>query len=197
MSDHATVDHARDLPDAIDARAAGLGPANAIFVFGTRMPEPAHLAAGLYVRGLAPIVVVTGGGSRQSDGLIESHQHRDVLITAGVPGAAIVVEDRSSHTAENISFAMDMLEARGVSLTTVIAVVKRHHRRAVVTLAHRAPALEQIFVVDYAAPCDDDRIARELAYLSDLAADGVDLLVADGNGWRRSAGRTVTEVSGT
>lgn len=174
------------LPSMIDARATGLGPADVIFVFGTRLPTPARIAADLYNRGLAPLVVVTGGGVRQPDGLVEAHAHRDLLIAAEVPAEAILVEDRSTHTGENVSFALDLLAQAGSFPVTVIAVVKRHHRRAVVTLAHASPSIERIFAVDHDAPFDDARVAREVTYLEDLASAGVDLLVAEGNGWRRS-----------
>jgi len=56
---------------AIDARAAGLAAADLIFVFGTRLTEPAVIAADLYRRSLAPFVVLTGGSDRQPDRLNE------------------------------------------------------------------------------------------------------------------------------
>jgi hypothetical protein len=55
------------------------------------------------------------------------------------------------------------------------------------------PSVERIYAVTYEpdvalAPPSPDRTEREAAYLKSLAAEGVDLLVADGNGWRRSSG---------
>jgi uncharacterized SAM-binding protein YcdF (DUF218 family) len=176
----------------MDARAPGLGPADLSFVFGTRLARPAELAADLFLNGLAPMVVVTGGSERQPDGLNEAEHHRDVLLSKGVPEHAIVVENRSTNTPENVLFALPMIGARcDRAPETVIAVVKRFHRRALITLARLMPSIERIYAVDYEpdvalAPPNPDRTQRETTHLQALAAEGVDLLVADGNGWRRS-----------
>jgi len=177
----------------MDARADGIGPADLIFVFGTRLAAPAELAAEQFLSGRAPVVVVTGGSSRQADGLNEAEHHRNVLLSLGVPLDAIIVENRSSTTPENVLFALPLIEARCGSMpTTVIAIVKRYHRRALVTLARYTPTIERIFAVDYEpdtglAPPSPDRPEREARHLESLLAEGVDLLIADGHGWRRSA----------
>lgn len=171
---------------AVDARAGAPGHADLIFVFGTRLPTPAHVAADLYGRGLAPAVLVTGGSARQDDGLNEARHHRDLLVAAGVPAGAIVVEDRSTHTLDNVVMAKPLLQQQGIDPTSVITVVKRHHRRALMLLAHHMPTIQEIYVADYDAPLLGDRLARELTYISALIEDGVDPLVADGGTWRRT-----------
>lgn len=179
----------------MDARAPGLGSADLIFVFGTRLARPAELAADTYLEGLAPFVVVTGGSSRQADGLNEADHHRQVLLSRGVPESALIVENRSSTTPENVQYALPLIEERcGALPATVIAVVKRFHRRALITLAQYIPTVERIYAVDYEpdvslAPPSPDRTQREAAYFESMASEGVDLLVADGNGWRRTAPR--------
>lgn len=100
------------LSPTIDARAVGLGPADLIFVFGTRLEAPAVLAADLFIRGLAPLVVVTGGTSRQADGLNEARHHLELLTIRGVPRDAVIVEDRSANTSENVLFALPLVHAR-------------------------------------------------------------------------------------
>lgn len=178
--------------EIMDARAPGLGPADLIFVFGTRLARPAELAGDLYLDGLAPFVVLTGGSSRQADGLNEADHHRELLLNRGVPESALVVERRSSTTPENVQYALPLIEERcGELPTTVIAVVKRFHRRALITLAQSVPTIERIYAVDYEpdvslAPPSADRREREAAYFESMAAEGIDLLVADGNGWRRA-----------
>lgn len=177
----------------IDARAPGLGPADLVFVFGTRLARPAELAADLYLAGLAPFVVVTGGSSRQADGLNEADHHSGVVVGRGVPERALIVENESSNTSENVLFALPLIEQRcGTVPTTVIAVVKRFHRRALVTLARHVPTLERIYAVDYEpdaalAPPSPDRIQREVAHFASMTAEGIDLLVANGDGWRRTS----------
>jgi uncharacterized SAM-binding protein YcdF (DUF218 family) len=171
----------------IDARAEGLGEADLIFVFGTRLAEPAGIAAVLFERRLAPLVVLTGGSSRQADGLNEAEHHLDLLLEAGVPQRSIVVENRSSYTHENIHFALPLILERQPSPRRVIAVVKQNHRRALVLLAGHVPTVERIYSATYPAPATPDRTERELRYLRELTAAGVDPLVADGDGWRRTS----------
>ena len=172
----------------MDARAPGLGSADLIFVFGTRLARPAELAADRFLDGLAPMVVVTGGSGRQLDGLNEAEHHRDVLLAHGVPEHAVIVENRSTNTPENVMFAVPLIEARCERPpATVIAVVKRFHRRALITLARYMPSVERIYAVDYEpdlalAPPSPDRTQREAKHLQSLAAEGGDLLIADGNG---------------
>jgi len=173
--------------DTIDARAEGLEPADLIFIFGTRLDAPAHIAAELFRRGLAPLVVATGGSGRQADGLNESAHHLEILVRSGVPRGAVIVEDRSTTTTENVRFALPLIEARIGAPSSVITVVKRHHRRALITFARCAPTIERFFVADYQpAAVTRDRLEREVRYIRELIAQGVDPLVADGNGWCRS-----------
>jgi hypothetical protein len=177
----------------MDARAPGLARADLIFVFRTRLALPAELAADHYLAGLAPLVVVTGGSSRQPDGLNEAEHHRDVLVARGVPHHAVIVESQSSTTPENVLFAIPLIEERCQQLpTTVIAVVKRFHRRALITLARYVPSVERLYAADYEpdatlAPPSPDRGQREALHFESMAAEGIDLLVADGHGWRRTS----------
>ncbi|HET6873624.1 MAG TPA: YdcF family protein [Acidimicrobiales bacterium] len=177
----------------IDASAPGLAAGDLIFVFGTRLPTPAVIAADLYHDGLAPLIVVTGGDGRQADGLNEAHHHRWLLLERGVPESGIVVEDRSADTLENVMFSAPLIAHRSPDPMTVIAVVKRYHRRAVLTLAHHFPSVTRIYAVCYDPPLTDggeseraQRPVRETAYVQDPLNQGFDPLVADGLGWRRS-----------
>lgn len=175
-----------DFPETLDARCDALGRADAIIVFGTRLPDPAHRAADLFQRGLAPVVVVTGGAARQADGLNEAHRHAQILREAGVPVGAVVVDDRSTHTGENVRFALEALAQREIIPRTVIAVVKEHHRRALVTLAHQGPSIETIYSATYPAPISDERLQKEALHFERLDTEGVDLLVRTNEGWRRT-----------
>lgn len=69
----------------VDAHAPGLDAADFIFIFGTRLGPRAQIliAAELFERGLAPLIVVTGGGARQPDAMNEAEHHRDVLFELG------------------------------------------------------------------------------------------------------------------
>lgn len=171
-----------------DARAPGIGPADLIFVFGTRLVRPAELAAHRYLEGLAPFVVVTGGSARQPNRLNEAEHHRDVLLALGVPRHAVIVENRSCTTPENVLFSIPLIEERCPQPpATVIAVVKRFHRRALITLARYMPSVERIYAVDYEPEPSPGRMEREAQHFESMAAEGVDLLVVDGHGWRRTS----------
>lgn len=168
----------------IDPTAPGIVPCDLIFVFGTRLPEPARIAADLYLAGMAPRVLVTGGSARQADALHEAEHHRDLLVAAGVPDSAIVVEGSSTSTQENVDFGLDLLGDRP---RTVLAVVKRHHRRALLLLADAAPSIERICVAAYdQADVTADRLRREHERVAELLAAGVDPLVLDEPGWVRT-----------
>ena len=168
----------------IDPTAPGIVASDLIFVFGTRLPEPAGIAADLFHAGMAPRILVTGGSARQADGLHEAEHHRDLLVAAGVPEAAIVVERRSTTTQENIDLGLALLDEPP---RTVIAVVKRHHRRALLLLAHAAPTIERICVAAYDPPdFGDDRPRREREAVARLLAEGYDPLRLDEPGWVRT-----------
>ena len=116
--------------------------ADLAFVFGTRHPDPAHIAADLFIRGTVERVVLSGGKSRV-DGTDEARTHLEVLLERGVPRAAIVVEERSSNTYENVVLALPEIAAciELNEIRSVVAVAKWYHsRRAVMTLKrHFAP----------------------------------------------------------
>ncbi|HSL57303.1 MAG TPA: hypothetical protein VK866_05630, partial [Acidimicrobiales bacterium] len=65
-------------------------------------------------------------------------------------------------------------------------VVKRHHRRALITLARHAPSVHTMYALDYLSPLETRRVQKELDYVDRLGAEGVDLLRRTPSGWRRS-----------
>jgi vancomycin permeability regulator SanA len=125
--------------------------ADLAFLFGTRLPDPAHIALRLYSQQLVPMIVVTGGYNRKYD-VEEAYHHRDILLCGGVPRDQIVVEDRSTNTLENVQFALPLI-ARQLPLgqiTRVLVVAKWFHsRRAVMTLKRHLPLGVRYFPVTY------------------------------------------------
>src|SRR5262245_15810792 len=84
-------------------------PAGAIVVFGAAeydgRPSPVYRArldhaAELYSRGLAPIVITTGGSGADPK-FSEGEVGRDYLKTLGVPDAHLIAETQSDDTAES------------------------------------------------------------------------------------------------
>lgn len=142
--------------------------ADLVFVFGTRHPEPARIAADLILGGMGGIVVLTGGGNRLT-GTGEADAHLQILLDRGVPRKRTIVESESTNTLENVVFALPKIESR-VSLETIgsiVVVTKWYHcRRAMMTLKRHLPKGIDYYPVTY----EPQRIGRS-------------------NWWRTEAGR--------
>ncbi|MBO0880765.1 MAG: YdcF family protein, partial [Mycobacterium sp.] len=144
MGQHVAVDL-----ELIDPHAGAVRNADLIFIFGTRHWTPAELAADLYHAGRAPFVVTTGGPQRHPRGISEAEVHQRLLVAAGVPEDAVIVENRSATTVENVTMSAPLIAQTVGPVRTVIAVVKWYHRRALVTLAAQAPYISRIYAADY------------------------------------------------
>lgn len=187
--------------DLIDARAGEVASADLILIFGTLHWTPAELAAELYHAGRAPVIVTTGGPDRHPRGVSEAVVHQRLLVGAGVPEDAVIVEDRSATTLENVTMAAPLIAEAVGSVRSVIAVVKWFHRRALVALAAHIPHIERIYAAAY-EPFNAERrivlgrqnwedscprsVQRETRYMRGLDADGFDLLQCTDTGWVRT-----------
>ncbi len=87
-------------------------------------PSPATLrrtrhAAALYRRGLAPYVLCTGAYTQRHP-KSEAQACADVAIRAGVPAAAILMEERSTSTEENAIETRKVMERYGFKTALVV-----------------------------------------------------------------------------
>jgi uncharacterized SAM-binding protein YcdF (DUF218 family) len=114
-------------------RGGELGPADAIVVFGAAeydgRPSPVYKArldhaAQLYRRGLAPIVITTGGAGADPR-FSEGEVGRDYLRTQGVPDAQLIAETQSSDTAESARRVATILRAN--HMNSCLAVSDGYH----------------------------------------------------------------------
>ncbi|HEX9011665.1 MAG TPA: YdcF family protein [Holophagaceae bacterium] len=104
-----------------EAEGEPLAPADLILVLGRRLqgdrPTPvfearlAH-AADLWRRELAPRILVAGGVTGRA-ALSEAEAGRAWLLTRGVPASALLTEDQSQHTLENLFHVRETLRAEG------------------------------------------------------------------------------------
>ena len=107
-------------------------PRDAIVVLGAAVwpdgPSPAlrrrvgHALA-LYRVGAAPVILCCGGLGRFPP--TEAEAMRALLRDSGVPEAAILCEDRSRTTLENLVFARALAAPRG--LRRIVVVTDRYH----------------------------------------------------------------------
>lgn len=142
--------HIDDFGTTETAKTAG-----AIVVLGARVredgsPSPtlrarAAQGAALYKRGLAPIIVFSGGIGVYAPS--EASVAAKVAQSNGVPAENCVLEENSHSTRENARFTAQLLRARGIS--EVIVVSDPYHlRRARWLFEHEgltvttSPALE-------------------------------------------------------
>ncbi|UJR82330.1 YdcF family protein [Sandaracinus amylolyticus] len=112
--------------DVRGSRAAPDGTYDAIVVLGCRVNQDgrasrvlarrARRAATLWLEGRAPIVVLTGGVGTHPPS--EAHAAAAILREHGVPDDAMVLEERSTSTAENARFARALTDARRVLIVT-------------------------------------------------------------------------------
>jgi uncharacterized SAM-binding protein YcdF (DUF218 family) len=108
-------------------------PADAIVVFGAAQydgrPSPVYKArldhaAHLYHRGLAPIVIITGGSGNDpyfSEGVVG----REYLKTLGIPDNQLIAETQSPDTAESARRVAAIMATN--SLHTCLAVSDSYH----------------------------------------------------------------------
>lgn len=154
----AYLDATTPLPDHVDL----------LFVFGSRQMTPAYLAVELYHNGQAPYVVLTGGANRYT-GHNEADAYFELLISRGVPHNKIILENRSTNTLENVTFALPLIEQTIPldSIQTVLAVCKwMHSRRALMTLKRHLPQGVRYYAHTYVP----EGITRENWHQNPLAA---------------------------
>jgi uncharacterized SAM-binding protein YcdF (DUF218 family) len=80
-----------------------------------------HLAVALYRAGVAPILLLSGGGHA----VPEAEVMRRMAVAAGVPESALLVEPLSRNTLENASHVATLLGTRAV--TRVVLVTDSYH----------------------------------------------------------------------
>lgn len=104
-----------------------LAKADCIVGFGCYNEEIALRAAELYHQGYAPKVLFTGGLGRNTKEMwtvSEAERFAAIAVKAGVPEADILIENKSTNTAENILFTKELLAAQGMEITSIIGIHK-------------------------------------------------------------------------
>jgi len=123
-----------------------LQTADMIWVLGSHDLRVADRAAELWHKGLAPIVVMSGGFGNFTEGVFaksEAELFADRAVELGVPEDAILIEGESTNTGENVSFTRDLLEKANLIVRTAIAIQKPYmERRTYGTIAKQWEELD-------------------------------------------------------
>ncbi len=97
-------------------------------VFASRLDH----AVTLYLDGVAPLLIVTGGG-REGDRTTEAATARAYAVEHGVPAGAILGEDHGRSTLESLDGVAAILRANG--LRSALFVSDRTHMLRVILMA--------------------------------------------------------------
>lgn len=130
------------------------------FIFGTNQVIPADLVADRYHKGLAPLIITTGGVNRHN-GIVEGRELRRLLVERGVSEAAIRHEDKSSNTWQNVELALPHLREAVNSGLPITAICKWYHRRAIHCLRTLLPEIRTIYTLTFEPVYSGVPITRE------------------------------------
>lgn len=129
---------------AEDAPLNGLPAADAIFVFGHYEPAVIAHAAGLWAKGKASRLVITGKGGLNVPlpFATEADYYASLAMAAGVPEEAIILEKEASNALENCHLGMKACYDRGFKPERLILCsIPFMLRRAAATFRRQFPAV--------------------------------------------------------
>lgn len=119
-------------------------PSDCILVLGSHDRRVAARGAELYLQGLAPVLVFSGGLGRLTREMwseTEADLFARIAMEMGVPEKAILIENRSTNTGENILFTQQLLQAHGLNPHNFIVVQKPYmERRSYATFKKHWPS---------------------------------------------------------
>ncbi len=105
--------------DAIIVLGCGLGRDGK---YGSCQLARTRAAVDLWKAGYAPYLIMTGGSTGRG---IESHYLSEIAQQEGVPESAIVLEERSTSTVENLRYSQEILSER--KWQSIILVSEPYH----------------------------------------------------------------------
>jgi uncharacterized SAM-binding protein YcdF (DUF218 family) len=103
-----------------------------ILALGSHDLRVATRAAQLYLDGWAPLLVCSGGLGNLTSGIwteSEADQFARIAIDMGVPSSAVLVENKSTNTGENILFTEKLLKEKNIDPSNFIVVQKPYMER--------------------------------------------------------------------
>jgi uncharacterized SAM-binding protein YcdF (DUF218 family) len=131
MMNDTTLDLAKKLWDYHHMHHT-LEKADCILVLGSHDLRVAERAAQLYFEGWAPMIIFSGGLGNFTKEMwteTEADQFAAIAISMGVPKEAILIENRSTNTGENILFTQQLLTQKNLNPQSFIVVQKPYMER--------------------------------------------------------------------
>lgn len=136
-----------------------LEKSDCILVLGSHDTRVAERAALLFLEGWAPLLIFSGGLGRLTEDMwteTEADKFAKIAIEMGVPKEAILIENKSTNTGENILFTQQLLHRHNLDPQSFIVVQKPYmERRSYATFKKHWPDKElivtspQISFLDY------------------------------------------------
>ena len=117
-----------------------LEKSDCIFALGSHDLRVAHRAAELYLEGWAPLLIMSGGLGNVTKDVWkepEADQFARIAVEKGVPASAIIIENKSTNTGENIVFTRRLLERENVDPHSFILVQKPYMERRTYATFHK------------------------------------------------------------
>lgn len=106
--------------------------ADCILALGSHDLRVPERAAELYLSGFAPLVLMSGGLGNFTQEIWtekEADKFADIAIENGVPPEAILIENNSTNTGENILFTQKLLKEKNLDPYSFIVVQKPYMER--------------------------------------------------------------------
>lgn len=131
MIDAEILHHAKKLWDYHHMNHS-IAKADCILVLGSHDTRVAERGAELYLQGWAPLLIFSGGlGNFTKDLWVEKEADlfAKIALQMGVPQDAILVENRSTNTGENILFTQHLLKEKNLHPQSFIVVQKPYMER--------------------------------------------------------------------
>ncbi|MCW3092479.1 MAG: YdcF family protein [Ferruginibacter sp.] len=109
-----------------------LAKSDCILALGSHDLRVADRAAELYLQGWAPLVIMSGGLGNFTQNMwteSEADKFAAIAVKKGVPAEAILIENKSTNTGENILFTQQLLTQKGLDPQNFIVVQKPYMER--------------------------------------------------------------------
>ena len=109
-----------------------LEKSDCILVLGSHDTRVAERGAELFLEGWAPLLIFSGGLGRLTNGVwaeTEAEKFASIAISKGVPAQAILIENRSTNTGENLLFTKALLKEKNLDPESFIVVQKPYMER--------------------------------------------------------------------